>query len=358
MKKIAIIGTNGVPSKYGGFETLVENLVDKLSYKFKFSVVCSSLTNDKSLKTYKNSKLLYVPLKANGWQSIPFDIISILITIRNHDKVLILGASGCLILPFLYMYRHKLIFLFGGLDWKRSKWNFLAKKILKISESIGINISNTLISDNVGIQKYTKETYGKDSHLIEYGGDQAFIVKPGNDHYLKYPFLKNDYALCVARIQKDNNLEMIMESFNEKIKFPLVIIGNWKFSIYGHELKKKYKNVKNIIMLDAIYEPVALNVLRSNCRIYIHGHSCGGTNPALVEAMFLKIPVFAHGNIYNRETTNNSAIYFNDSQELNLLLKTTKNNKLLTVSRNIYEYANKNYKWKKIANKYEKIFKN
>lgn len=357
MKKIAIIGTNGVPSKYGGFETLVENLVDRLSYKFELSIVCSSLTNDRNLKTYKNSKLLYVPLKANGWQSIPFDIISILITIRNNDKVLVLGASGCLILPFLFMYRHKLIFLFGGLDWKRSKWNFFAKKILKISESLGINFSNTLISDNVGIQKYTKNTYGKDSHLIEYGGDQAFIVKPDHNHYNKYPFLTNDYALCVARIQKDNNLEMILESFNKKNKLPVVIIGNWKFSSYGFELKNKYKNVSNIILLDAIYEPVTLNVLRSNCKVYIHGHSCGGTNPALVEAMFLKIPVFAHGNIFNRETTNNSAIYFNDSKELSHLLETTTNDELTTVSNNLFKYATKNYKWEKIINKYEKIFK-
>ena len=357
MKKIAIIGTNGIPSKYGGFETLVDHLVSNLSHKFKLTVVCSSITNDKNLKTYKNTQLKYVPLKANGWQSIPFDIISILISLKNHDRILILGASGCLILPFLSPFKHKFIFLFGGLDWKRSKWNPIAKKILKISEQIGLNYSDILISDNIGIQQYVKNKYNLDSDLIEYGGDQAFIIKPNSKFINKYPFLNSDYNLCVARIQKDNNIEMILNSIDHTFTVPLVIIGNWTFSKYGLELKKRFHNNKNIILLDAIYEKNELNVLRSNCSIYIHGHSCGGTNPALVEAMFLKIPIFAHGNIFNRETTHHSALYFNNEVDLNLLIKNTLQEKLNKISKDMYVIAKNNYKWELIINKYEQIFK-
>lgn len=345
-----------MPSKYGGFETLVENLVSSLSNKYHITVVCSSRTNDKKLKKYKNASLKYVPLKANGWQSIIFDIISILISIRKHDKILILGASGCLILPILYFYKHKFIFLFGGLDWKRSKWNYIAKKILKISEGIGLRYSKYLISDNVGIQNYIKKKYKLDSHLIEYGGDQAFRVNVNQKFIKKYPFLKSNYFLCVARIQRDNNIQMIIDAFDDSFKNPLVIVGNWNFSSYGKKLKEKYKNRKNLILLDAIYTPSELNVIRSNCISYIHGHACGGTNPALVEAMFLRIPIFAHGNVFNKETTNYSALYFNEANHLKLLLKNTPIKKLKKVGNQMYSIANKKYKWKQIISKYEKIF--
>lgn len=297
-----------------------------------------------------------MPLKANGWQSIPFDMASILMSLKNQDKILILGASGCLILPFLYRHKHKFIFLFGGLDWKRSKWNFIAKKILKVSEKIGLIYSKYLISDNVGIQKYVKSSYNLDSYLVEYGGDQAFIQKPNEFFLKKYPFLSSDYYLCLARIQKDNNIEMILNSIDSKISIPLVIIGNWNFSKFGKKLKDKFCDKKNIILLNAIYEPNELNILRSNCKIYIHGHACGGTNPALVEAMFLKIPILAHSNVFNKETTKYSAEYFKNEIELNQLLKKLSANRLNKISREMHNIAINNYKWDRIISKYEQIF--
>ena len=354
---IAIIGTNGIPTKYGGFETLVEYLVKYLSKKFDITVYCSSTSAEEKISNYDGASLKYIPLNANGWQSIPYDIFSILDSFKKFDKILILGASGCLVLPLLKKYKHKFIFLFGGLDWKRSKWNFIAKKFLKLSEKIGLNYSDILISDNIGIQQYVKNNYNLDSDLIEYGGDQTFSIKPNLKFLNKYPFLKSDYNLCVARIQKDNNIEMILNSIDETLIVPLVIIGNWTFSKYGSDLKKRFSNKKNIILLDAIYEKNELNVLRSNCSIYIHGHSCGGTNPALVEAMFLKIPIFAHSNIFNKETTHHSALYFKNDIDLNFLLNNTPTEELNNISKKMHYIANNNYKWDIIIDKYERIFK-
>ena len=133
------------------------------------------------------------------------------------------------------------------------------------------------------------------------------------DTVSKYPFLLNEYAFSLARIQPDNNVELILDSFVANSLYPIIFVGNWNNSGYGKSLKKKYKDNPNIVLLDAIYDSTELNLLRSNCMVYIHGHSAGGTNPALVEAMFLGLPIIAFSNGFNEYTTENKAIYFNNS---------------------------------------------
>lgn len=356
MKKIAIIGTNGIPSKYGGFETLVEFLIKHLSEKHDITVFCSSKTNPNKISDYKGCKLRYIPFRANGWQSIPYDIMSLIKSYRNFDKVLILGSSGTIVMPLFKKHRDKFIFNFGGLDWKRSKWSFFTRKFLKLSEALGIKHSQYLISDNIGIQEYIQKEYNRGSTLITYGGDQAFKVSTNSADIEKYPFLKNSYAFSVARIQPDNNIDLILESFDEQSPIPFVLVGNWASCSYGIETKAKYVNRPNIILLDAIYDPRELNLLRSNCKVYLHGHSAGGTNPALVEAMNLALPIFAYDCIFNRYTTNFMAQYFTSSIDLSQKIKSISDNDLNRIGENMYALALDNYQWKSIAEKYSEIF--
>ena len=354
--KIAIIGTNGVPSKYGGFETLVEYLVSDLASKYEITVYCSATSLNKSATEYKGAKLEYINLNANNWQSIPFDIISLLKECKQSDKILILGSSGCIVLPFLGKYKHKFIFNFGGLDWKRSKWNYFTKLFLKKSEAWGIIHSKYLISDNIGIQEYIKETYNRDSTLITYGGDQAEYVAPSEFDLKKYPFLKEKYIFTVARIQSDNNIEMMLNAFGLDSPMPFVFVGDWDKSQYGIEVKKNYLNNPNIVVLDAIYDQRELNVLRSNSNIYLHGHSAGGTNPALVEAMNLGLPVFAFDTVFNKNTTKFQAAYFSGSNDLREMIMNFSPDQLTSVGRKMLEIAKDEYQWKKIALQYSEVF--
>lgn len=355
-RKVAIIGTNGIPSKYGGFETLVEYLVKYLSDSFELTVFCSSKTNTNKIDEFNGCKLRYIPLNANNWQSVPYDIISLYKSYKEYDKILILGASGSIVAPLFRKHKDKFIFLFGGLDWDRSKWSFLTRKFLKLSESLGIKNSTHLISDNVGIQKYVSETYNRDSHLIPYGGDQVFKVEISEIDEKKYKFLKSDYAFSVARIQPDNNITLLLESFNEESNMPFVLVGNWKSSTFGINTKNKYKDKPNLILLDAIYEHRELNLLRSNCKVYLHGHSAGGTNPALVEAMNLGLPIFAYDCIFNKHTTNFKAEYFGDSFDLKTKLAQISDEELKINKNNMLLIANNLYKWEYIANKYSELF--
>tara|TARA_B100000575_G_C23129254_1_gene654720 strand:+ start:216 stop:1301 length:1086 start_codon:yes stop_codon:yes gene_type:complete len=354
LKKIAIVGTNGLPAKYGGFETLVEYLVKYLSSQFKITVFCSAVTCNTKLKEYNGCKLEYINLKANGWQSVFFDLLSIFKS-RNFDKIIILGASGGVFMPFFSKFKNKFILNFGGLDWQRSKWNYPTRKFLKISEHYSIKYSKYIIADNKGIQEYIGSEYGRNSNLIAYGGDQSFKVKPTLKDCEDYPFLNNNYAFTVARIQSDNNIELILNSFSVQDRLPIVFVGNWDNSNYGNKIKKRYSNKKNVILLDAIYDPRILNLIRSNCKIYIHGHSAGGTNPALIEAMNIQLPIFTFDCIFNRYTTKNKAKYFSSSNELSILLNNLNTEDLKKISNKMLKISNRRYKWEKIAHAYSKV---
>jgi glycosyltransferase involved in cell wall biosynthesis len=132
----------------------------------------------------------------------------------------------------------------------------------------------------------------------------------------KYLFCEEQYAITVCRIEPENNIHIILKTFSLQKDIPLVIIGNWKNSDYGLQLLQTYEAFTYIYLLDPIYESKKLNFLRSHAGLYIHGHSAGGTNPLLVEAIFLGLPIFAYDCVYNRYTTDNQCVYWSNSDEL------------------------------------------
>lgn len=356
--KLAILGTRGLPNNYGGFETLTEYLVEYLSNDFEITVFCSSIDIPTKQTEYNGAKLRYVPISSHGALGIIYDSISLLQAIGKFDKILFLGFGGGFIVPFFRKRNSKLIVNIGGLDWKRDKWSPFAKKVIKKAESYLLQNSCKIVSDNKGIQDYIEKEYGLISTFIAYGGDQANYVPINKDDITQYPFLQNKYAFIVTRIQEDNNIEMMLNAFIDQNNLPFVIVGNWNNSQYGIELKKKYLKNPNIVILDAIYERNRLDLLRSNCYIYIHGHSAGGTNPSLAEAMYLGLPVFAYASGYNENTTFNKAKYFNTQGELTRLLGDIENIDLEKIGRDLKEIADIHYRWKNIAEAYKNVIIN
>lgn len=356
--KIAIIGTRGIPNNYGGFETLTENLVAYLAKEFEITVFCSSKDMPLKLKEYKGAKLKYIPITSHGAFGIIYDSLSLIIAARKYDKILFLGFGGGFVMPFLRRYRNKLILNIGGLDWKRDKWSSTSKRVIKSAEKLLVKYSSQIISDNKGIQDYITKEYGRKSTFIAYGGDQANKIGITPESLVNYPFLSSKYAFSVTRIQSDNNIEMILKAFMKLDKVPFVMVGNWSNSKYGIDIKNKYTNEKNLILLDAIYDRYKLDILRSNCSLYIHGHSAGGTNPSLTEAMYLGLPVFAFASGYNENSTFNRAKYFKDENELIQLVNNTENFDLQSIGEQLKIIAEANYRWAYIANEYKKIFIN
>ncbi len=352
---LAIVGIRGLPNSYGGFETLAEYLVEYLSKDIDVTVYCSSKDMETRLTTYKGANLKYIPVSSHGALGIVYDSISLIQATGKYDKVLFLGFGGGFVMPFLKKHRHKIILNIGGLDWKRNKWSQVAQKVIKKAEKLLIRNSADIISDNIGIQQYILDTYNRTSTLIAYGGDQAVKKDITKEALAKYPFLAAKYAFNVARIQPDNNIDMILDAFSNRDQLPIVMVGNWDNSSYGIKTRARWGDKKNLILLDAIYDREELDILRSNCRVYIHGHSAGGTNPSLVEAMFLELPVFAYASGYNEYTTENKALYFKDRDELTALLNEYKYQDLETIANNLKLIADKAYRWRIIADQYKEL---
>lgn len=358
MKKVALIGSVGVPANYGGFETLVENIIgDNCSENIEYTVYCSSKAYSKRLPYYKKAKLKYFPVKANGVQAIIYDAISIFDSLRYADVLVILGITSCFLLPFVKLFsKKKIIVNVDGLEFKRDKFNFIKKWYAKVSFSIAVKWADVIIADNRAIQEYIKNDRHRDSELIEYGGNHSLVnnVVKGDEILIKYNLLNLDYAFSLCRIEPENNVHITLEAYKQS-GLPLVFIGNWDKNEYGRALWSKYSVFDNINLIKPIYDLNILSVFRKNALVYIHGHSVGGTNPSLVEMMFYNVPILSFDVVYNRYTTENKAHYFKDINELISLIS----NNGIDFKQNavdMNEIANRRYKWSIISSKYEALY--
>lgn len=355
--RISIIGTVGLPANYGGFETLTEYLTKHLAHRFNMTVYCSGKSYKDKLPEYNKARLKYIPLQANGAQSILYDIVSMISALRFADTILVLGVSGCIILPFVKLISRKNIIVnIDGLEWKRDKWGKAAKWFLKYSEKLAVKYADTVVSDNKVIQEYVKDAYTVTSELIAYGANHTNKEKFTSNVVALYPFLKDKYAFKVCRIEPENNVHVILEAFAKYASLNLVIVGNWENSNYGRELKLQFAAYKNMYLLDAIYDQRILDQIRSNSYLYVHGHSAGGTNPSLVEAMYLELPIIAFDVQYNRETTAGMGMYFKDEVELMELLANLQDEKIKRLANDMKAIADEKYSWELITNQYASLF--
>ena len=353
-KKIAVLGTVGLPANYGGFETLTENIVkyhELSSLADVITVYCSSKSYPSRENYFLSARLKYVSLNANGAQSIPYDIISLISAVWNRNNVLLLlGVSGAIILPFIRFFSSaRIVTNIDGIEWRREKWQGLSKYFLRFSEKMAVRYSHKLISDNGAIADYVMHTYGVDSDVIAYGGDHAVAVDAVTVDEFDLP---GNYVFSVCRIEPENNVHTILEAFSRLNLHPLVIVGNWNNSEYGHTIRERYSEYKHLFMLDPIYDLGKLKTLRSSALFYVHGHSAGGTNPSLVEAMHFGKPVLAFDCNFNRNTTEDKAFFFNSSETLLHLVETMDMIEAAKVGCDMLEIAVRRYTWKVVAQQY------
>lgn len=349
------MGTAGVPAAYGGFETLAENLIrfnDELFDGPELTVYCSSVGVPDLPSQFGQAKLAYVPLKPNGLQSIAYDMLSIFFAVRSRqDVILLLGVSGAICLPLVRLLTGTTILTnIDGIEWKRAKWNGLARAFLRLSEWVAVRWSHVVIADNAAIADYAKAAYSVECNVIAYGGDHA--LEPRNEVISPSPYGEN-YALSLCRIEPENNVEMILAAWAASADArKLVFVGNWNNSLYGRTLAKQYAGMANIEIVPPVYEPRLLKGIRSNATLYVHGHSAGGTNPSLVEMMHFGIPIAAYDCSFNRNTTHSAALYFSDRAELSALLAQTESSGGALIGDRMKKIASENYTWKKIGSAY------
>ncbi len=354
IKKITIVGAVGVPANYGGFETLTENLV-KYHNSFLLSeslnVYCSSKSYPSREAVFLSADLRYIPLSANGAQSVPYDMFSLALAVWSRsDVILLLGVSGAVALPLVrFLSPARIVTNIDGIEWRREKWSGLAKHFLRFSEKLAVRYSHEVIADNGAIAEYVKRSYGVDSRVIAYGGDHAVGVEAAS--VAEY-CLPESYAFSVCRIEPENNVHLIVEAFSTLPTHPLVMVGNWNNSEYGRDVRRRFALHPNLFLLDPIYDIGKLKTLRSSAVMYVHGHSAGGTNPSLVEAMHFGKPILAFDCDFNRSTTEAKALFFADASELKRLVETLFERVAHQVGEEMLEIAQRRYTWTVVAKQY------
>lgn len=355
--KIGILGCRGIPNNYGGFEQLTEYLASGLIKKGHEVFVYNPHDHHYREKKWNGVNIIHCKNPENriGTAGQFFYDRNCLkdANQRNFDVLLHLGYTSDSIWHRHWPKNTVNIVNMDGLEWKRSKYNFLTKIFIKYAESLAAKHANILIADSIGIEKYIFSQYQKTCRYIPYGAE---IFVPADELVLKkYNLIPYRYSLVIARLEPENNIETVIKGYlNSQQKDPLLIIGETK-NKYGKYLVKKYGRLI-ITFAGGIYVKTELNNLRYYSSHYFHGHSVGGTNPSLLEAMACSCNIIAHHNIFNKEVLENDAEYFSTDVDITVLLNSERNTALIDQRKEInFKKIKTKYRWEKIINEYENL---
>jgi len=357
---VALIGTRGVPAKYGGFETCAEEISTRISSKgHKVTVYCRNGNFDDSLSNYNGVRLIHLPtIKGKLTETFIHTFLSILHSLfLRPDIYLIMNAANAPLCIILKLFRKKTIINVDGLEWRRKKWGFFGKNYYLFSEWVSSKIADEIVSDALGIKDYYLEKYKTDSTFIAYG---AYIEKSTDDSILKEYKLKPDkYLFIASRLEPENNADIAVRAMQYlDTDKKLVIAGGANYrSRYIKELTKT--NDSRIIFLGPIYAEGHIKELHCNCFAYIHGNEVGGTNPALLKAMGYGNMIFATNNIFNKEVLKDCGIFFDkDPKQLSSKLSKILSNPNMRnqFQKKAVKRIKNNYTWGKISEQYLDLF--
>lgn len=367
--KIAFISTRGIPNNYGGFEQFAEQISVRLAARGHEVVVYSPHYHAYKENVYKSVRIKHIyspePWMGSSVGSFFYDFLSLRDALKKERPDIIYVAGYTSIVPAYVWYDVKnmeapvVMTNMDGLEYKRTKFNRWVRAFLAWEERVTVKHSRYLIADNVGVMDYYKAKYGRESALLAYGAD----IPHGYDkRYISEWGLEADgYFLLVARMEPENNIAMAIEGYlasKWRGRKPLVVVGKPN-TPYGKSLAVRYGGEEAVRFVGGIYDIDKLNSLRHFSFAYFHGHSVGGTNPSLLEAMACGCFILSHDNVFNRSILGTNAYYYSNGKGitsiLNKLDETIEEKEAFTAG-NIQIIRDK-YSWEQLAIAYESFFK-
>ena len=387
MQHIFIVGSKGIPAKYGGFEIFVEKLTENQKDKnIQYHVACTKENNDKSgilerefvhngancytidLPNIGPAKAIYYDVKALEWAIKKAE--------REGYERPIFYVLACRIGPFIARLKRKIDKIGGvllvnpdGHEWLREKWSLAVRKYWKISESLMVKHADKLICDSKNIEKYIKEDYKKynpKTTYIAYGTDLNKSILKNESKVVREWFAskavkENDYYLVVGRFVPENNYEtMIREFMKSNSKKDFVLITNVEQNSFYEKLKETtgFDKDARIKFVGTVYDQELLKYIRENAFAYFHGHEVGGTNPSLLEALGSTRLNLLLDVGFNREVGENGALYW-EKDNLHILIEEAEKldvEKIKILEENAKERIKKQFSWEYIVDEYEKEF--
>jgi len=358
--KIAIIGTRGIPNHYGGFEQFADILSQGLIEKGHNVTVYCSANHLYKEPLYKKVNLIHKFDPENRIGTAGQFIYDLLCMIdarkKDFDVIYMLGyTSSSIWQRSIFKKGAVIITNMDGLEWKRSKYSGKVQKFLMYAEKLGVKYSDHLVADSIGIQSYLKQKYNVDSTYLPYG---SFVFENADENGLiDYGVTSYNYDMLIARFEPENNIEMILNAFcQSNTKRQLLLVGKHSHTQFGRRMFQTYSSDKRIRFMGAIYDQTALNNLRHFSNLYFHGHSVGGTNPSLLEAMGSSALICYHNNEFNKAIVGEDGFAFSDATFLTEIINTRLKNQYNNLITNNMLKISTIYSWDNIINQYEKYF--
>ncbi len=355
--KIAILGTRGIPPKYGGFETFAQKISVLLAAEGHELSVIGEKGNAQDMRTRDGIQIIESAFKKSS-DPLRFYADSLRKAGDQFDTLLVCGVGGAVFYPLLKRKRNFLITNVDGMEHLRTKYPFYARAFVRLSQYFTAWKSDCIIADSEEVSKYWKHTFpaaAKKVRCIAYGADPAGELDL--HHLERYQLQSSAYYLVVARFVPENNIHTIIQAFlNAGIASRLVLVGYAAQGSYRRKLES-FKDDR-LIYTGTIYDKAVLDSLRRGSIAYLHGHSVGGTNPSLLEAMAASCLCVCHDNVYNHEVTFSKQLYFRNADELISVfhqLESMDEAKKDQFRKAAYERFVSAYTWEKVKSSYLRV---
>lgn len=356
--RIGIIGSRGIPNYYGGFEECAQQLSVRLVKMGHSVTVYNSHRHPYEHKEFEGVEIVhkYDPEHRMGTAGqFIYDFNCMLnARFRRFDIILLLGYTSSSIWQRLLPKSASVLCNMDGLEWKRAKYSSQVKQFLRRAEAWAARQSHLLIADSEAIEKYLRERFNREVVYIPYGAHKFKSPRP--ELLETYNLQPGDYNLIVARLEPENNIEIILKgvqkSTSEKV---MLVVGNHETK-YGEKLKTQFKDSR-IRFLKGTFNKEKINNLRYHAHLYFHGHSAGGTNPSLLEAMACQCIIVAHRNPFNLEVLGAEGNYFIDEVDVKNALDELERNSVQKDRLKVnLQKINEKYNWQLVAEQYEIVF--
>lgn len=356
---IGILGTRGIPNRYGGFEQFAEKLAAGLVQKGMSVTVYNSSRHPWKQWQWGEVRIVH-RYEPPGWLGAAgqflYDLACLLHARRaGFDVLLVLGYTSNSIWSFLYPPDAQVVLNMDGWEWKRSKYPHWVRRFLLFSEKVAVRHCSLAVADSPVIQEYLAQRYGIAAHYIPYGADTG--GSDDADVLRSYGLEQKEYYLLIARMVPENNIATILEGLSGREQHRPVLIISDMNTAYGKSILARFGNNKNFRFTGAIFDTHILYNLRKHCRLYFHGHSVGGTNPSLLEAMAACAPVCAHDNPFNRVVLGEDACYFDSAGDIRMRIagKFHEQVQHAMCMRNL-DKIYQQYNWPRIIDQYAVLF--
>ncbi len=354
--RIALLGTRGVPARYGGFETAVEEVGARLAeFGHEVTVYCRNPGQRET--AFRGMRVVNLPaMHFKFGETLSHTFLSALHHLaRPSDVAIVFNAANAPLIPLIRARRVPVAVHVDGLEWQRGKWGPVGRRYYQLAERAAVRSADDLITDSRGIADYYRDRYGADSTYIAYGApiierrDPAVIEPLG--------LVPGEYHLVVARFEPENHVDLILEGYGRsRAGYPLLVVGGAPYrGLYLDRIDALADADPRVRLLGGVWDQALLDQLYANAATYLHGHSVGGTNPSLLRAMGSGAPVASYDVNFNREVLGECGRYWIGAADLAALLEDAEQlpDAAAERGRKGRERARRLFDWDEVAAAYE-----